>query len=59
MQVNALFAEPGVQLSEAVVRAIQRCADWHGTPEVRLGRLVPKTLLDRLRGDFDRLAPEY
>ena len=53
-EVKALFVEEGVKLSEAAVRAvaeaIQRCADWHGTPEVRLGRTVPDALLERLRG---------
>jgi uncharacterized protein YcaQ len=53
-EVKALFVEPGVQLSgvavKAVAEAIQRCADWHGTPEVRVGRTVPEALLERLRG---------
>ena len=53
-EVKALFVEDGVRLSDAAVRvvaeAIQRCADWHGTPEVRVGRVVPEALLERLRG---------
>ena len=53
-EVKALFLEPGVQLSDAAVRAvaqaIQRCADWHGTPQVRLGRTVPEDMGERLRG---------
>ena len=53
-EVKALFVEDGVRLSDAAVQAvaeaIQRCADWHGTPEVRVGRVVPEALLERLRG---------
>ena len=55
-EVKALFVEQGCTLSDAalraVARAIQRCADWHGTPEVRVGRTEPAVLLPRLR---DRL----
>ncbi|MEO5796915.1 MAG: crosslink repair DNA glycosylase YcaQ family protein, partial [Rhodoferax sp.] len=51
-EVKALFVEEGVKLSDAAVRAvaeaIQRCADWHGTPEVRVGRTVPEALGERL-----------
>lgn len=53
-EVKALFVEPGVKLSDAAVRAlaqaIQRCADWHGTPEVQVGRVVPKGVGERLCG---------
>ena len=53
-EVKALFLEPGVRLSDAAVRAvaeaIRRCAAWHGTPEVRLGRTEPQALGERLRG---------
>ena len=52
-EVKALFVEEGVKLSDAAVRAvaeaIQRCADWHGTPEVRVGRTVPEGVGERLR----------
>ena len=53
-EVKAVFLEDGVKLSDAAVRAvaeaIQRCADWHGTPEVRLGRAEPEGLRQRLCG---------
>ncbi|WP_394789495.1 winged helix-turn-helix domain-containing protein [Rhodoferax sp.] len=53
-EVKALFLEEGVKLSDAAVRAvaeaIQRCADWHGTPEVRVGRTEPEGVAERLRG---------
>lgn len=52
-EVKALFLEDGVQLSDsalrAVAEAIQRCANWHATPEVRLGRTEPQALDERLR----------
>jgi uncharacterized protein YcaQ len=42
-EVKGLFWEPGTSIDEqihtAVMDAIQRCADWHGTPEV----LIQKT----------------
>ncbi len=59
-EVKALFVEEGVQLSDtavkAVAQAIQRCADWHGTPLVRMGRVVPDALLPRLLSAMDTLA---
>jgi uncharacterized protein len=40
-EVKALHLEPGVRVSGRLVtdlrRALQRCADWHGTPELRIG----------------------
>jgi uncharacterized protein YcaQ len=52
-EVKALFLEEGVKLSDAAVQAvaeaIQRCADWHGTPELRVGRALPGGLEERLR----------
>ena len=52
-EVKALFLEPGVKLSDsalrAVAEAITRCAAWHGTPEVQLGRTEPPALAERLR----------
>lgn len=39
-EVKALFWEPGVRpsqrLIEEVRQAVQRCADWHGTPHVKM-----------------------
>jgi uncharacterized protein len=40
-EVKALHLEPGVRVSARLVtdlrRALQRCADWHGTPELSIG----------------------
>jgi uncharacterized protein YcaQ len=40
-EVKSLHLEPGVRTSGRLVadlrRALQRCADWHGTPELRIG----------------------
>ncbi|WP_081715811.1 winged helix-turn-helix domain-containing protein [Paraburkholderia mimosarum] len=40
-EVKSLYLEPGVRTSGRLVadvrRALQRCADWHGTPELRIG----------------------
>lgn len=44
-EVKALYLEDGVApttaLAEAMLGAISRCAVWHGTPEIRLGRSEP------------------
>lgn len=52
-EIKALFVERDRTLNDnalrAVARAIQRCADWHGTPEVRVARTEPAALLPRLR----------
>jgi len=44
-EVKALYLEPGVRLSDALVRdvasAIRECAAWHGTPEVVIRRAEP------------------
>lgn len=46
-EVRALHWEPGIdpagEMREAVMAAVQRCADWHATPEVRLTREVQRT----------------
>jgi uncharacterized protein YcaQ len=40
-EVKSLHLEPGVRVSGRLVtdlrRALQRCADWHSTPELRIG----------------------
>lgn len=40
-EVKSLHLEPGVRTSGRLVadlrRALQRCADWHGTPELSIG----------------------
>lgn len=39
-EVKALFLEPGVRVSQRLLAdlhsALQRCADWHGTPQLRV-----------------------
>ena len=51
-EIKALFFEPGVRASDALVRdvagALQRCARWHGCPQLRLLRTVPGLLGERL-----------
>lgn len=41
-EVKALYLEPGVRMSQRlrddVGAALQRLADWHGTPQVEIGR---------------------
>jgi uncharacterized protein YcaQ len=52
-EVKALFLEAGVQadevLVEALAGAIQRCADWHATPAVRIVQSHPQRLSGALR----------
>jgi uncharacterized protein YcaQ len=44
-EVRRLHLEPGVEAAPALVqdlgRALRRCADWHGTPEVVVRESVP------------------
>jgi uncharacterized protein YcaQ len=44
-EVKALFLEEGVapdqHLAEPLARALQQLADWHGTPQVTIGRTRP------------------
>ncbi|MET0982180.1 MAG: crosslink repair DNA glycosylase YcaQ family protein, partial [Telluria sp.] len=51
-EVKAVFFEPGVRASGALLRdvaqALQRCAHWHGCPEVQVGRTEPAELGPRL-----------
>lgn len=55
-EIKALFLEQDITLDNAalhaVARAIQRCADWHGTPEVCVSRTEPAALLPRLQDAF-------
>lgn len=59
-EVKALYLEAGVKLSiaavQAVARAIQRCADWHGTTQVQVVRTVPEGLLGQLRNGLAALS---
>lgn len=46
-EVRALYLEPGVSadhdLAQEVREAIQRCAEWHGTPKVEILRSEPES----------------
>ncbi|MBN8727929.1 MAG: YcaQ family DNA glycosylase [Xanthomonadales bacterium] len=52
-EVKALYLEDGVAptaaLATAIIDAIRRCAEWHGTPEIRLGRSEPAAFGTALR----------
>ncbi len=52
-EVKALYLEPGVKLDEGAVAdvaaAIQRCAQWHATPIVKVTRTSPAGLRMKLR----------
>ena len=53
-EVKALYLEEGVApapaLVCAVLGAIDRCAQWHGTPRVEFGRRVPEAFRDGRSG---------
>jgi uncharacterized protein len=61
-EVRALYSQPGVVWSDAhiadVAQAIQRSADWHGTPQVRIARTQPATLAVALRRALKNLQLE-
>jgi hypothetical protein len=49
-----LYLEPGVRpdarlLEDVAGQPSQACADWHGTPSVRIRKCDPKELAARLR----------
>ncbi|NCT68298.1 MAG: winged helix-turn-helix domain-containing protein [Rhodanobacteraceae bacterium] len=52
-EVKALYLEDGVAptsaLAAALAEALGRCADWHGTPQVRIGRCEPAVFARLLR----------
>jgi uncharacterized protein YcaQ len=52
-EVRCIYLEAGVRADEArlaaIARAIQACADWHGTPEVQVRRSDPRDLAVKLR----------
>ena len=52
-EVKALYLEAGVKpavaLTRALAEAIRRCADWHATPVVKLGRCEPKAFRRELQ----------
>jgi hypothetical protein len=53
-EIKALALEPGVEASDELVNglatALQRLAEWHGTPELLIRRTEPADLADRLLG---------
>lgn len=55
-EVKALHLEPGVPADaprvEAIAGAIARCAQWHGTPDVRIAPTRPRALGTALRRHF-------
>jgi uncharacterized protein len=61
-EVRALYAQPGLVWSDAqledVGQAIQRSADWHGTPQVRITRTQPAKLAPALRRALKNLKLE-
>ncbi len=52
-EVKSLHIEEGIVLDDALAEriagAIEACAAWHGTPRVRLGRVVPREAAAMLR----------
>jgi uncharacterized protein YcaQ len=61
-EVRALYAQPGLAWSEEhiadVAQTIQRSADWHGTPQVRITRTQPAKLAAPLRRALKNLKLE-
>ncbi len=55
-EVKALYLEDGVkpttELALALEQAIQRCADWHQTPQVTLGECFPAEFRTSLQSVF-------
>jgi uncharacterized protein YcaQ len=52
-EIKALFLQPGVSLGdadiEALAAAFKACADWHGTPDVRITKSSPPALRVKLQ----------
>ncbi|MDD2925201.1 MAG: crosslink repair DNA glycosylase YcaQ family protein [Rhodoferax sp.] len=61
-EVKSLSAQPGRRWSEAqslaVAKAIWRCAQWHGTPEVQLTGTRPANLAPTLRRAWREIRKE-
>ncbi|MEO5624929.1 MAG: crosslink repair DNA glycosylase YcaQ family protein [Dokdonella sp.] len=59
-EVKALYLEDGVvatpALADAIADAIQRCADWHATAQVKIERCSPKNFRNELRAAVARRA---
>nr|WP_315478842.1 crosslink repair DNA glycosylase YcaQ family protein [uncultured Rhodoferax sp.] len=62
LEVRALHAQPGLVWAEDqiadVAQAIQRSADWHGTPQVRITQTQPAKLAAGLRRALKNLKLE-
>ena len=47
-EIKGIFWEPGINADEQMLTdlrsAIQRCADWHGTPTVKISKCVPDSI---------------
>lgn len=58
-EVKVLYLEDGVEVTEAladaVALAIKRCAEWHATPEVAIGRCTPSTFKSPLKQALRKL----
>ncbi len=64
-EVRALYLEPAVRINEdtaqAIAGAIQRCAAWHGTPQVAMRKTEPEVfgeMLNQALGGQAVLSPE-
>lgn len=61
-EVKAVFLEHGVDptpaLAMTIAEAIQRCADWHATSRVAIGRCDPKSFRRELLDASQRLGGE-
>jgi uncharacterized protein YcaQ len=57
-EIKAIFIEPDVvadaEFAAAIAPAIQRAADWHGTPKVSVRRSEPKAFAALLRSALSR-----
>ena len=62
LEVKVLHAQAGAAWTEAqiadVARAIQRCAAWHATPQVRITQTRPAKLAVALRRAVRAIASE-
>lgn len=60
-EIKALYLEPGAKLDDSAVgdvaSAIQRCADWHATPRVKVTRTSPAGLRAKLRRAITPSSP--
>ncbi len=59
-EVKMIFLEPGIEhdpsLVKAIARAIERTAQWHATPTIRLGRSQPASLAKLLRAAWREIS---